>query len=128
MAMKELYSKFLGLLHCVPYIIDEKPKIQWFLSFFPIMFKERIEYDDLKMLEEAMRKENFCYDQNKNKWENIPAWKNKMTNNFDPRNKKNKFRKNIGNNYRGYHGNNYKGFKPDNYAVKEPSIFLNKNP
>ena len=67
MTMKELYSKFLSLLHYVPYIIDEKPKMQWFLSCFPIMFKEGIEYDNPKTLEEAMRKENLCYDQNKNK-------------------------------------------------------------
>ena len=54
------------------------------------------------MLEEAMRKEKLCYDQNKNKRENIPAWKNKRPNNFDPRKKQNKFHKNIENNYRGY--------------------------
>ena len=47
------------------------------------MFKEQIEYDNLNMLEEAMRKENLCYDQNKNKRETIPAWKN----NFNPRKK-----------------------------------------
>ena len=78
------------------------------------MFKEWIEYENLKMLEEMMRKENFCYDQNKNKRERIQPWKN----NFDPRKKKNKFHKNIGNNYRGYQGNNYQGFKPQNSAVK----------
>ena len=55
------------------------------------MFKEQIEYDNLKTLEEAMRKENFCYDQNKNKREIIPAWKNKGPNNFDARKKQNKF-------------------------------------
>ena len=76
------------------------------------MFKERIEYDNPKMLEEAMRKENFCFDQNKNKRESIVAWKNKGPNNFDPRKKQNKFHKNTGNNYRGYQGNNYQGFKP----------------
>ena len=66
MTLKELCSKFLSLLCYVPYIIDEKPKIKRFLSCFTIMFKERIEYDNPKMLEEAMRKEKFCYDQNKN--------------------------------------------------------------
>ena len=106
--MKDIYSKFLSLLHYVPYIINENPKIQSILSCFPIMFKEWIEYDNPKMLEEAMRKENFCYDQNKNKRENVPTWKNKKKNSFDPRKKQNKFHKNIGNNYRGYQGNNYK--------------------
>ena len=79
------------------------------------------------MLEEAMRNANFCYDQNNNKRENIPAWKNKRPNNFDPRKKKNKFHKNSGSNYRGYQGNNYKNFKPKNSAVKEPSTVRNKN-
>ena len=86
--MKELCSKFLSLLRYVPYIIDDKPKIQWFLSSFPIMFKEQIEYDNPKMLEEGMRKENFCYDQNRNKRESIPSWKNQRPNNFDSKRKK----------------------------------------
>ena len=65
MIMKELCSKFLSLLRYIPYIIDEKTRIQRFLSCFPTMFKEQIEYDNPKMLEEVMRKENFCYNQNK---------------------------------------------------------------
>ena len=65
--MKEICSKFLSLLHYVPYIIYEKQKMQCFLSCFPILFKERIEYENSNKLEEAMRKENLCSDQNKNK-------------------------------------------------------------
>ena len=74
-----------------------------------------------------MRKENLCYNQNKNKKENVLVWKNKRPNNFDPRKKQNKFHKNTWNNYRGYQGNNYQGFKPRNSVVKEPSIVFNKN-
>ena len=73
------------------------------------------------------RKENFSFNQNKNKRENIPDWKNKMPNNFDPKKKQNKFHKNSGNNYRGYKGNNYKTFKPQNSVVREPSNVPNKN-
>ena len=127
MNIKELCSNFLSLLRYVPYIIDEKTKIQHFLSCFPIMFKERIKYDNPKTLEKAMRKENLYYNQNKKKREIVPTWKNKRKNNFDTRKKQNKFHKNIGNNYRGYQGNNYKIFKPYNSAVKEPHIVLNKN-
>ena len=94
----------------------------------PIMPINWIEYGNPKILVEVMRKENFCYNQNKYKRENVPSWENKTPNNFDPRNKQNKFHKNKGNNYKGYQGNNYKGFKPHNFVVKEPSIFLNKNP
>ena len=118
MTMKELHGNFLILLHYIPYIIDEKPKMQLFLRCFLVMFKEWIEYDNPKTLKEMMRKTNFCYDQNKNKRENVPTWKSKRQNNFDPRKKLNKFHKNTGNNYRGYQGNNYKGFKPHNSTVK----------
>ena len=59
--MKELGSKFLSMLCYVPYIIDEKPKIQQFLSRLYIMFKEQTDYDNTKMLEETMRKEKLCY-------------------------------------------------------------------
>ena len=68
-----------------------------------------------------MRKENFCYDQNKNKRESVPIWKSKRRDKFYPRKKNNKFQKNTGNNYEGYQSNNYKNFKPQNYAVKRTS-------
>ena len=56
MNMKELNNKFLSLLHYLPYIVDEKPKVQWFMSFLPFHIKDKIEYDNHKTLEEAMRK------------------------------------------------------------------------
>ena len=42
MSMKELNSKFLILLRYVPYIIDENPKIQQFLSYLYTSFKDKI--------------------------------------------------------------------------------------
>jgi len=36
-------------------------------------------------VEEALRKANFCFDQNKNKREIVPSWKSKNTNNFEQR-------------------------------------------
>ena len=62
MNMKELNSKFLSLQWYVPYIVDEKPKVQRFLSFLPFHIKDIIEYDNPKTLEEAMRKADFCYE------------------------------------------------------------------
>ena len=47
-SMKELSIKFLSLLRYAPYIIDENPKIQRFLSCLPTSFKDRIEFDNLK--------------------------------------------------------------------------------
>ena len=80
--MKELNSKFLSLLRYVPYIVDEKPKVQWFLSCLPYHIKDRIEYDNLKTLEEAMRKAIFCYEQNHKK-ESMTNYKAKRNNNFE---------------------------------------------
>ena len=59
-----------------------KPKVQWFLSFLPFHIKDKIEYDNPKNLEEAMRKANFCYEQNL-KNESMTNWKTKRTNNFE---------------------------------------------
>ena len=80
MTMKELNSKFLSLLRYVPYLVDEKPKVQRFLNCFPYHIKDRIEYDNPKTLEEAMRKANFCFEQNKKK-EGIANWKAKKNGN-----------------------------------------------
>ena len=57
MSMKEVSSNFLSLLRYVPYIFDEKPKIQRFLSYLPLSFKDIIEFDNPKTLEEVMRKD-----------------------------------------------------------------------
>ena len=65
MSTKELSSRFLSLLIYIPYIIDEKPKIQRFLSCLPTCFKDKIEFDNPKTLEEAMRKDDLCYEQGK---------------------------------------------------------------
>ena len=81
MNMKELNSKFLSLLRYVPYIMDEKLKVQRFLSCLPYHIKYRIEYDNPKNLEEAMKKMDLCYEQNRKK-ESMTNWKAKRNNNF----------------------------------------------
>ena len=82
MSMKELNSNFLSLLRYVPYISDEKPKVQRFLRCLPFHIKDIIEYDNPKTLKEAIRKADFCYEQNQ-KRENMPNWKTKGPNNFE---------------------------------------------
>ena len=71
MSMKELSNKFLSLLRYVPYIIDKNPKIQIFLSILSTSFKDRIEFDNSNILEEAMRKDDFYYEWSK-KRESLP--------------------------------------------------------
>ena len=78
--MKDLNSKFLSLLRYVPYLVDEKPKVQRFLSCLPYHIKDMIEYDNPKTLEEAMRKANFCFEKNQKK-ESMANWKAKKNNN-----------------------------------------------
>ena len=97
MSMKELCSKLLSLLRYVPYIINENLEIQRFLSCLSTSLKDMIEFDNSETLEEAMRKDDFCYEQSK-KREILPNWKNKKTSHFDQKRrgfKSNKsFRKN----------------------------------
>ena len=54
--MKDLNNKFLSLLRYFPYLVDEKPKVQQFLSCLPYHIKDRIGYDNPKTLEEAIGK------------------------------------------------------------------------
>ena len=42
MTMKDLNNKFLSLLRYVPYLVDEKPKVQRFLICLPYHIKDRI--------------------------------------------------------------------------------------
>ena len=85
--MKDLNNKFLSMLRYVPYLVDEKPKVQRFLGCLPYPIKDRIEYDNPNNLEEAMRKANFCYEQNQKK-ESMSNWKAKKNNNHYDQKKK----------------------------------------
>src|SRR5713226_9788567 len=113
MTMKDLNSNFLSLLIYVPYLVDEKPKVQRFLSCLPYHMKDRIEYDNPKTLEEAMHKANFCFEQNKNK-EGIANWKAKKNGNQSEFKKKEFVpQKNFRNNKNRNHSNgkNFQGSK-----------------
>jgi hypothetical protein len=77
MTMEDLINKFLELLRFVPYIREDKVKIQHFLSCLPQSYKDRIEFDNPKSLSEVFRKARMCYDQYK-QWVEFPkAWKDK---------------------------------------------------
>ena len=119
MNMKELNSKFLSLLRYVPYIVDKKTKVHQFLSCLPYHIKDRIEYENLKTLEEAMRKANFCYEQNRKK-ESMANWKVKRNNNFDQ--KKKEFVPN-----RNSKNNNTKNFPNKNFHGDKSNSQTNQN-
>jgi hypothetical protein len=63
MDMEDLINKFLELLRFVPYIREDKVKIQWFLSYLPQSYKDIIEFDNPKSLSEVFKKSQMCYDQ-----------------------------------------------------------------
>ena len=100
--MEEYANKFLEILRYVIYIKDDKVKIQCFLSGIPQAYIDMIEFDDPRMLEEAIKKAKYCYDQNKGNLNYHKVWK-------DMRNEKSNQRK--------------KGFKPSNLSnqQKQPS-------
>jgi len=63
MTMQEYEKNFLELLRYVDFIRDEKVKIQCFLSRLPTYYKDKINYDEPKTLEEAIRKSHCLYEQ-----------------------------------------------------------------
>eukprot|EP00253_Pinus_taeda_P029666 PITA_29666 len=66
----QFVTKFTSLLRYVPYIREEKAKVQRFVSSLPLTMRERIEFDNPKTMDEAIQKARLCYQQNKSKGEN----------------------------------------------------------
>jgi len=62
MTNDEYTNRFLELLRYVPYLKDEKAKIQVFMSGLPTKYGEQIEFDDPRSLEEDVRKLKHCYE------------------------------------------------------------------
>lgn len=69
MIYEEYMTKFLGQLRYVPYLKDEKTKVQRLISGLPLAFKDHIEYDEPRSLEKFIGKLKHCYEQSKCKIE-----------------------------------------------------------
>eukprot|EP00253_Pinus_taeda_P015342 PITA_15342 len=67
--MDEFITHFTSLLRYVPYIREEKAKVQRFISSLPAYMRERIEFDNPKSMDEVIRKARICYQQGKQKGE-----------------------------------------------------------
>jgi len=65
--MRSILGYFLELLRYVPYFKEEKVKIQTFISGWSVAFKDKIEFDELRPLEEANINLKHCYEQSKRK-------------------------------------------------------------
>ena len=57
------------------YIKDEKTKVRIFIIGLPLAFKDRIEYDEPRLLEEVIGKLKHCYEQLKCKTKSKKGWK-----------------------------------------------------
>ena len=66
----EYTSRFFELLRYVPYLKEEKAKVQRFISGFPIAYRDQIELDEHRSLEGAIRTLKQCYEKSKHKVEN----------------------------------------------------------
>ena len=85
--MEDYANKILEILRYVRYIKYDNVQIHHFLSGLPQAYKERIEFVELRTIEEAIRKAKYCYDQNKGTFDIHKAWKDKKKEKFDQRKK-----------------------------------------
>jgi hypothetical protein len=77
LTIDEYINKLLELIRYVPYIKDEKVKMQRFISGLPQSFQDKIEFDEPNTLEDTIRKARYCYEKFKNKIEPHEDWKKK---------------------------------------------------
>jgi hypothetical protein len=63
LTIEEYVNKFLDLLRYVPYIKADKAKVQRFISGLPKEYRNRIEFDEPKTLEDTIRKATYCHEQ-----------------------------------------------------------------
>ena len=61
LTMEEFVTKFVNLQRYVPYFRDEKARVYRFISYLPPTYKENIEFDMPKTMDEAIRKSKLCY-------------------------------------------------------------------
>ena len=77
---EEYTSIFLELLRQVPYLKDEKVKIQRFISGFPVAFRDMMEFNELISLEDSIWKLKHCFEKSKLKSETKPGRKDNAKN------------------------------------------------
>ena len=69
--MDAFINRFLDLLRYVPYIKEEKVKIQQFLGCLPPSFQDRIEFDMPKTLHTMLHKARIYSEHGKLRQENM---------------------------------------------------------
>jgi hypothetical protein len=100
LTMEEYVNKFLDLLRYVPYIKAEKAKAQRFISGLPKEYRNRIEFDEPKTLEDTIRKATYCHEQYGHRAESRGDWKQKNGSRFQKKGSKSLGFKNFKTNHR----------------------------
>jgi hypothetical protein len=98
--MEEYANKILDLLRYVPYIKAEKEKAQRFISGLPKEYRNRIEFDEPKTLEDTIRKATYCHEQYGHRAESRGDWKQKNGSKFQKKGSKSSGFKNYKKNHR----------------------------
>ena len=61
LSMEDFVTKIVNLQRYVPYLRDENDRVYRFISCLPLTYKEKIEFDMSKIVDEAIRKSKLCY-------------------------------------------------------------------
>jgi len=76
--MDEYVTRFMSLLHYMPYMQEEKAKIHHFIRSLTNFMKEKLEFDYPKTMEDVVQKAHICCQQMKWKNEGPKGGLNKM--------------------------------------------------
>jgi hypothetical protein len=87
MTIDDYKRRFLELLKYLPYIKDEQVNIQRYLSGIPSFSRDKIQYDDPKIVEETIRRDKCLYDQHRHKSNFQNTWEGKKINKTKQRKK-----------------------------------------
>jgi hypothetical protein len=87
MSVEEYENKFLELLRYVGFIKEEQVRIQRFLSGLPSFYRDEIQFNEPKTLEEAIRKAKYLYEQKKRRAVVLKSWRDEKNDNIDQRKK-----------------------------------------
>lgn len=72
---EEYITKFMELLRYVPNMKEEKEKVQWFISGFPMSFKRCTEFYEPPTLNDVIKKSKLKYEKEKRRQEFKSDWK-----------------------------------------------------
>jgi hypothetical protein len=82
LTVEEYVNKSLELLRYIPYIKEEKEKVQRFINGLPKDYQNMIEFDELRTLEDTIRKARYCYEHFGLQKEPCEGWKKKNGSGF----------------------------------------------